>query len=370
MRYEACLMTGVANDIELLLRGGGVGGAVLLIAILLVRHRGAPAGRWGVVFAVSVASYLLCPVVAMRWQAGWWALPLVFFCFTLAGWFFVFARAWFDDGYRFGIGSAALIALLTLIYGWRHVYPELIVGVPQSGGAVDPWLHLGSRLVALACVGAVLFVAQTGRSGDLVEPRRRIRNIFVAVIGAHITVVAVAEIALLGEGPAPLATLLNIAAVDLELLAFIVVLLVAGEQVIPQPGAPDGTRVADEAASEDSHIADALGRFLENEHGYREAGLTIAGLAARLKVPEYRLRRVINQQLGYRNFPQFLNHYRIAEAQRWLADPDKAGLPILTIAMDLGYNSIGPFNRAFRAETDTNPAAWRAANSRKNSTDS
>ena len=73
---------------------------------------------------------------------------------------------------------------------------------------------------------------------------------------------------------------------------------------------------------------------MEVSDGYRQANLTIGGLVDQLDTQEYRLRRVINTSLGFRNFNEFLNAYRIAEAQRRLTDPACARLPILTIAMD------------------------------------
>lgn len=92
---------------------------------------------------------------------------------------------------------------------------------------------------------------------------------------------------------------------------------------------------------------------------YRTPGLTIAGLAARLGTPEHRLRALINRRMGHRNFSAYLNRYRIAEARVWLADRNKVDLPVLTLAMDLGYNSLPPFNRAFREETGTTPSDYR-----------
>ena len=79
----------------------------------------------------------------------------------------------------------------------------------------------------------------------------------------------------------------------------------------------------------------------------------------RLGLPEYRLRRLINQALGYRNFNSFVNHYRIAEAKAALADPRQAEVPVLTIALDAGFSSLGPFNRAFKAETGMTPSEYR-----------
>ena len=85
----------------------------------------------------------------------------------------------------------------------------------------------------------------------------------------------------------------------------------------------------------------------------------MAILADELGYPEHQLRRLINRHLGFRNFSFFLNSLRIEEATSRLADPDQARVPILTIALELGYGSLGPFNRAFKAFTGTTPSAYR-----------
>jgi AraC-like DNA-binding protein len=83
--------------------------------------------------------------------------------------------------------------------------------------------------------------------------------------------------------------------------------------------------------------------------------LTIGSLSAELGVPEYRLRQLINEGLGHRNFNAFLNRYRIEEAKAALADAGQKEVPVLTIAMDAGFQSLGSFNRAFKAATDLTP---------------
>jgi len=95
------------------------------------------------------------------------------------------------------------------------------------------------------------------------------------------------------------------------------------------------------------------------ERVYRQEGLTIAVLAAKLDLSEYRLRQVINEGLGYRNFNAFLNRYRLDDAKAALADPSQRDVPVLTIAIDAGFQSIGPFNRAFKAETGLTPTEFR-----------
>ena len=95
------------------------------------------------------------------------------------------------------------------------------------------------------------------------------------------------------------------------------------------------------------------------EHAYRREGLSVATLAADLGIGEAALRVLINQQLGYRNFNDFLHAYRIREACERLRSAEDARLPVLSIALDVGYGSIGPFNRAFKSRIGMTPTRFR-----------
>ncbi|MEM9332446.1 MAG: helix-turn-helix domain-containing protein [Pseudomonadota bacterium] len=95
------------------------------------------------------------------------------------------------------------------------------------------------------------------------------------------------------------------------------------------------------------------------EDVWRQEGLTIRKLAEALSAPEHRLRKVINQGMGYRNFAHFVNEHRIGAACEVLADPIKADIPIISIAYDVGYASLGPFNRAFREIVGESPTEFR-----------
>jgi len=68
-------------------------------------------------------------------------------------------------------------------------------------------------------------------------------------------------------------------------------------------------------------------RLMSDDRIYRQEGMTIGTLATKLTVPEYKLRRLINQRLGYRNFNVFLNNHRIEEAKAALADPRRPRCP-------------------------------------------
>lgn len=100
--------------------------------------------------------------------------------------------------------------------------------------------------------------------------------------------------------------------------------------------------------------------LMETECVYREMGLTIGQLAIRLELPEYRLRRMINAGLGYRNFNDFLNTYRIREASQRLIDPNDGDEAVLNIALDAGFRSLSSFNKAFKQSLGKTPTEYRA----------
>jgi AraC-like DNA-binding protein len=54
-----------------------------------------------------------------------------------------------------------------------------------------------------------------------------------------------------------------------------------------------------------------------------------------------------------------VNSHRINEAKSRLANPDESRTPVSSIAYDIGFASLGPFNRAFREETGKSPSEWR-----------
>jgi AraC-like DNA-binding protein len=104
---------------------------------------------------------------------------------------------------------------------------------------------------------------------------------------------------------------------------------------------------------------DRLHTLMSTHEIWREEGLTIATLAVKANMPETQLRRLISDHLAYRNFPSFVNAHRIAAAKARLSNPNEARITVSAIAYDIGFASLGPFNRAFREETGFSPSEWR-----------
>jgi len=219
------------------------------------------------------------------------------------------------------------------------------------------WIALVQRGAALLFIGHAILIAISERGDDLIEKRRRLRVGFVIVVGVLSFIVIMVEMLYGFRRAEPDIALPQALAILIATTAMGVALLQSDPDLLFDPAKPDAAPTPRFSPSE--HV---LNRKLETaiaEAVYREQGLSIGALAKLLETPEHRLRSLINRRLGYRNFSAFLNHHRIAEARALLVDPAHVDLPILTIAMDLGYGSLAPFNRAFRETVGQAPSEYR-----------
>ena len=117
--------------------------------------------------------------------------------------------------------------------------------------------------------------------------------------------------------------------------------------------------IAPELTARESNLYQRLMDEMEGNKAYLEPGLSISVLAARIGASDTLLRQLINSRLGHRNFSTFVNGYRIDAIKTALRNPAKAHLPILTIALETGFNSLPPFNRAFKRSVGMTPNAYR-----------
>ena len=336
------------------------GGACLLLALLaalVLRDHGRVAAAWlGSLFAAGTAAFALCSAPGIHALLAWWSAPILAGASGNNLVFWLFARALFDDGFRPRLWHAVL---------WLAIVAAGVIEVVMlepifSSAAAPLGLALTAQTVLFALLGGVQAVA-TWR-GDVVEARRRLRLFLVGATAIYIVVTAGTGFPRTGPGSGA-GSLVQIAVLTLILLAVAAALLhVSGEAgPFPEPALAARRRDFAEpaATAPDPALVAALERAMTVDRAYRQEGLSIGQLALRLRLPEYRLRQLINQGLGYRNFAAFLNSYRIADAKSALADPAQAEVPILTIALDAGFNSLGPFNRAFKAETGVTPGEFR-----------
>ncbi|MCB2204800.1 helix-turn-helix domain-containing protein [bacterium] len=123
--------------------------------------------------------------------------------------------------------------------------------------------------------------------------------------------------------------------------------------VVPPAYARSG--LAEERAIAAEGVLHAL---LEEEHVYRDSGLTLPALAQRMEISPHNLSEVINTRFG-QNFSDLINSYRVREVSERLADPESQQFTILAIAFDAGFNSKTSFNTIFKRHTGMTPSTWR-----------
>lgn len=341
------------SSAELVLRMAGV---VMLsfVALLWLRDaRDRLAGLMAALFCFGVISYLLCPPLVRDWQWGILEAPFYFGCFGAAVFFYLMSRAFFDDRFRLQAWHAGLLILMIALGAWHRL------GVDIASAQIALVLH---QLLSLAVTVAALVLAFLGKAGDLVEARRRFRDIFVGLSGAYILIVVSTEVLLRSRPAAPTLELVNLAVIFLASFAFALAMTQLKQTVRPTAGAGPVAPVAAPDPAEEELLR-TLRQQMDTQFAYRLEGLTIARLAELVGTQEYLLRRLINGRLGHRNFNEFLNTYRIAEVCARFSEPESARLPILTIALESGFSSLGPFNRAFKDITGLTPTAYREAHS-------
>lgn len=332
---------------------GGAGTLFLLLAAFFIRDwRLSQTARIGAVLCVGGFCYVALVALDSAGPLAWPRLPLHLMSLATPGLFWLFAMSWFDDDFRLRPWHLAVVAAL-VTGGFLANY----LFFTRNHAPVP--LAISWRVMSIILVIAAIVTALRGRNADLVESRRRARMALSLMIALVILWIVFAELPLRGWPPPVGWRVIN--AASLFLLAATLALTILGWRDPALLAAPEKPSIdMPRPEPDDSALLARLDADMRTERLYRQDGLTITTVAARLGVPEYRLRRAINQGLGARNFNAYLNGFRLGEARDALADPDQREVPILTIALDAGFGSLAPFNRAFRDSEGCTPTEFRA----------
>ncbi len=338
------------HDFELMARGGTMALLALWSWLLWRDHRNMLAARTAMAMNLGIASYVF---VTSGWieQRDLPGMIIPLLARSTPGLFWLFAKTWFNDRTRLAPLDVTLVA--------ASMINALVIHFTFD--AKTPAFYVSGVIFRISMLGfgmAGLWEAWRGREGDLIEARRRLRLGIVGAVGLYVLVIGFAEIAVF-QANAPVSIIGLIGAST----AFITLALSAAmfaSRKADLYGAPPATLATiAQRVIDDAPLAARLLAFMETEKPHRDEQLTIAGLARQLGEQEYRLRRLINGSLGHRNFAQFLNSHRLSEVKQALSDPAQREVPILTIALDAGFGSLGPFNRAFREAEGMTPSAFR-----------
>ena len=341
-----------AETLEVLTRGAAAG-VFLGLSIGIGRGSLSPACVTGVLFCLAAAAHTLTQLPVLQHALGWTWPPVWALSVMGAGLFWAFATELFEDRQRLDA---------------RRFTPAAgLLAIGLAGAAASPaaskLLWLAHNLVGAALMAHVLIIIVTGWRNDLVEARRRLRGPILAAAALYAASVIAVQTSEILWRPADALSPLAAAALFMLAIAGLGALLKADPDLFARTAEPRLAKAslldAPALSAEDAKLAKKLDQLMRAQRAFREEGLSIAALALKLGIPEYRLRRLINGQLGHRNFNAFLSQWRLADAMQALSDPDQRDVPISTIALDAGFQSLGPFNRAFKAETGLTPTAFR-----------
>ena len=346
--------------IDIALRAATIALLLVLAASMVRDFRHTVAGRLAVAFALGSAAHTATSAIGTTSPISLSHAPLIALSTGNVVVLWLFTRALFDDAFALRWWHGLI---------WVAVAAFSLVNCLWIAPAGNARLSIVAiNLLVLGFIALAVGQAIASWSADLVEGRRRLRVFIVTAAALYGGLNAMLQIFVSGSGVADIANAANSTVLVLIVSAICCAMMqVTAADLFPAASGASAPANAPAAAIVDSNAVDqkliaALMRLMADERIYRHDNVTIGTLATKLGIPEYRLRRLINQRLGYRNFNVFLNNHRIEEAKAALADPAQTEVPIITIAMDAGFQSLGPFNRAFKATTGVTPSEYRRLN--------
>jgi AraC-like DNA-binding protein len=330
---------------------------LLLIAYVIYKPPSKPSFTQiaPLLLAVGIVAYLLLTAPFSPRPDGFIRSVLLMFTHTMPVFLWLFGKQLFDDDFNKRAWPLWGKSLVVVFAGF-YIYTFLIRG---GGGQLQMFSHVIALIFILHLLVSVLV---TWRN-DLVEQRRVARFWLVLLVSLFFLMLDLVELSNTNLNRHKLFMLMNasICLIGTSVTAAMLFIHASstswGATTEVVADSTTGTGRYSRLIPQENALYEKLQRFIASA-GYLQPGLTISQLATQLECPDHHLRKLINQRLGYTNVNAFLNHYRIEAARKQLVD---SHLPVLSIALDLGYGSIASFNRAFKDKMGTTPTAYRTA---------
>ncbi len=264
--------------------------------------------------------------------------------------FWLFTRALFRPNPQIGPVELALVAGIIL--------PSVVKPFIVTAGAVFAFETAGvvSTLVSaqalLSSTALMLSFWEAARQWPSNRAEQTLRLTFLGSFGSAVFLCAVLFTSVDGI-PLVWTTLV-------EALCAAMILGVCSFSIFYRQAHPlTESRPLPRATREDDVLGQRLVQLLDREQLYLDPALNLAQLAKALGETPNRVSRAITASLKAGNINQLVNARRITHAKALLSDRAHDELTILQVALESGFNSIGPFNRAFKAQTGATPREFR-----------
>src|ERR1700722_18868797 len=264
------------------------GGAIALLAVLAITGwrdgRREPAARLTVLFDLCAIAYLIESAPAVAFAAPLWIVPVRILSMATPAVFLHWAVASFDDFY---------------VPRWWRWLPFAAMAAIAAWAILADWTIAWriARVAAFALIVAGIWRILAGRDADLVEQRRRFRLVLAIGVGLWIGAITALSAAA-SEAVRASAGVVTIGGVlVLALAAALLRLRVEqGETIraatVPAAIGPPAPVVVptDHDDPQERAWLDRLAALMERDRIYREEDFSLARLARRMNIPEYRLR--------------------------------------------------------------------------------
>jgi AraC-like DNA-binding protein len=279
-------------------------------------------------------------------------------------WGWLLARTLFRAGKPIERWTLIVVGTIVAV----EAYWEL-TSLSTGGGMAGEMRRIAANATPLVCFGAIAMVlveALSGYSAQLPRPERRFRQIFALVYAAIVAIILIWAVnADEGSFAGQWANVV---------IGACVFICVVGSRMavsfrkrhplaaLPTLAAPLRRKVLQtpSTAAYDKGLALRIRNTIDQAQQFTTPELKIADLATALGEQEYKVTQCITRDLGYRNFNHLINARRIEHAKQALNDLQNQSRSISSISFDCGFNSIGPFNRAFKQEVGMTPREFRA----------
>ncbi len=205
------------------------------------------------------------------------------------------------------------------------------------------------------------------REGDLIQKRYDARAIVAVLLGGLLLIDLMVDLFLgLAWRPLPFAMAQNAAILGFSLWLVGQVLgvrpgVISFAGIAPASPTASPVETGSKQCMADNELRQRLLTLIEVDRIHLDPELSFTTFVQRMHAPERAVRRLVNQEMGFDHFRSFLNHYRLVEARRILADSCRSTDKLIAVALDSGFASLASFNRVFRTAEECTPGEFRRA---------
>ncbi len=238
-----------------------------------------------------------------------------------------------------------------------------LTSASTAQGVLGEMHRVAANAASFICIGALVMVlveVLSGYNSRLAQSERRFRQIFATVFCGMVAMTLIWAGNATGGSFA--AQWVNVVIAACGLVGVIGSRLAVNYRK-QHPLTSRSARCAVSTPStvaRDSALARRVLDAIDHAQRFTTPDLKVADLAMALGEQDYKVTQCITGDLGYRNFNHLINTRRITHAKHALIDPENNDRSISAISFDCGFNSIGPFNRAFKQEVGMTPREFRA----------